>query len=156
MKKLFLLFLLSSCIIILPPFTTNDLYQENKEKLLADYKVRFIEITAQDLIASGAKEILLFANWCPVCYDYISNLTADQKTGVKFVSSNYSLDHLNKKYPLDTIYLLSNNHYGPVQNDKIDKFVTELLKAENDNLSVPQRFILKDSAYHRIPLYSKL
>ena len=153
MKKLFLLFFFSSCsIIVIPKFTTNDLYEENKGNLSKDQKIKFIEITAQELIESNTVEIVLFANWCPHSYYYILSLTPEKKQGVKFVSSNYSLDYLIKKYPLDTIYLLSNEHYGSIQNDKIIQFGAELLKAENDNKGVPQRFILTDSGYKRIPL----
>jgi|GEM_PF-2591794 len=147
--------LLSGCTIIIPPrFTPNDLYQENKENLTSNYKVQFVEITAQELLDSKPREILLFANWCPHSHLYIRDLTLEQRLGVKFVSSNYALDYLNRKFALDTIYLLSNSHYGSVQNDKIDQFVTELLRQDNENISVPQRFILKDNVYQRIPLYS--
>lgn len=156
MKKLFLLFLLSGCTVIIPPkFTPGDLYEENKENLLKSYKVKFIEVTAQDLMESKAKEIVLFANWCGHSYYYISNLTPEQKQGVKFVSSNYAIDNLVNKFALDTIYLLSNKYYGSVQNDKIIRFETELLQAEDSVKGVPQRFVLTDSGYKRIPLYNE-
>lgn len=157
MKKILLLILVSSCTIIIPPgFTTSDLYQLNKEKLSSNYNVQFIEITAQELLESKPREILLFADWCSHSHLYIRDLTPEQKIGVKFVSSNYNLDYLNRKFALDTIYLLSNSHYGSVQNDKIDQFATELLKQDNEIIAVPQRFILKDSVYKRIPLYSNI
>lgn len=153
MKRLLLFLLLSGCTVIIPArFTTTDLYEENKDSFSDNHKIKFIEVTAQELIDSYAKEIILFANWCGQSNYYILNLTQEEKQGVKFVSSNYAIESLEKNFALDTIYILSNKHYGSLQNDKIMQFGREILKEENTLKGVPQRFILTDNGYKRVSL----
>lgn len=144
MKKLLLLLLLSGCgmIVILPNNKNDDLYAKNKELLDQTDKPKFIEITASALDTMQFDEIYLFANWCPHCMVYLKNYVIDKSYKSLFVSSNYDLPYNSKHFGnIDTIYVLSNAHYGSVESEKILTFTSELLHQDTALINgVPQRF----------------
>ena len=51
---------------------------------------------------------------------------------------------------VDTIYILSNSHYGSDESLKIKQFATDLLGVESELTGVPQQFIEKNNRYIRL------
>jgi hypothetical protein len=51
---------------------------------------------------------------------------------------------------IDTIYILSNTHYGSNESLKIKQFASELLGTESDLTGVPQQFVKENGKYKRL------
>lgn len=139
-----LMMLTSGCgsFVILPNHGDNDAYIQNKKYLENSKKLTFIEITAEDLLESPTSEIYLFSNWCPHCFLHLKELTAETNGNVRYVSANYDIRFMSKKYSaLDTIYILSNATYGTIESKKIMAFGSELTGKVSKNSGVPQRFV---------------
>jgi len=148
---LFILMLLTSCIIIAPRRGADDMYTSS-DIVSGKYSITFIETSANEIALKGDSQIYLFASWCPYSLAHIRQLKNNEKSGISYVSSNYDLKSMERlfKTHLDTIYILSNQHYGQIESQKIKQFVSELLGEENDLTGVPQQFIKHGNIYVRL------
>jgi hypothetical protein len=115
------------------------------------YSITFIETTANEIAQKGDAQVYLFASWCPYSLAHLMQLKKDEISGISFVSSNYDLKSMARlfKNNLDTIYILSNLHYGQVEGRKIKQFASELLGEESGLTGVPQQFIIQGNKYLR-------
>lgn len=147
-----LIFLVSGCISIIkaPKRYDTDCYvQWNESK--ADYSIRFIEITSDEVMAMKPEGVCLFATWCPGSIYRLRKEDKDMPSNTLFISSNYDLKSMDRLFRnnLDTIYILSNVRYGSNESLKIKQFVSELLCNVNTVTGVPQEFVKSDSCFVR-------
>jgi hypothetical protein len=153
MKRLLfsiLIILVSGCIIQAPKRFDTDLFGQ-WQKSKADYSIKFIEITSDDVHTMKPGEVCLFASWCPGSIYRLRQEDKGKPSNTLFISSSYdlkSMDHLFRNN-LDTIYILLNSRYGSNENLKIKQFVSELLCDENMMIGVPQEFVKADSCFVR-------
>jgi len=145
-----LILLVSGCIIQAPRRFESDLYgQWNESK--AEYSIKFIEITADEVMRMNSAGVCLFGAWCPGSISRLRKEDKDKPSNTLFISSNYDLKSMDKlfKNNLDTIYVLSNASYGSDESLKIKQFVSELICGENKVTGVPQEFVKADSCFVR-------
>lgn len=143
-------------IVKLPNYGDNDVYAENKQYLEKPGKIAFIEITAQELIEKHHEDIYLFSTWCSHCFYHLSHLTPETKGITKYVAANYDIRFMQKRFTaLDTIFIISNAAYGSKESQKINAFVSELLKETIPKapVRIPQKFAWnsQEGRFKRLP-----
>ncbi len=148
---LFIFMLTSSCIIMAPRRGNDDMFSQ-QELSSEKYKIRFIEVTAEEVIQKGKPQVYLFASWCPFSLAHLRQVKATEAKSTIFVSSNYDCKSMNRLFrnAIDTIYILSNTHYGSNESLKIKQFASELLGMESELTGVPQQFMKKSGKYIRL------
>ena len=143
--------LMTSCIIMAPRRSADDMYSK-VELSSQNYKIRFIEITADEIIKKGKDQIYLFASWCPHCLLHLRKVDKAKASETLYVSSNYDCKSMDRLFRnnVDTIYILSNSHYGSDESLKIKQFASEILGVESEIRGVPQQFVKGNCKYIRI------
>lgn len=150
--SLLLVLLISGCISIIkaPKHYDTDCYvQWNESKV--DYSIKFTEITSDEVMRMNPAGVCLFGAWCPGSIHRLRLEDKNKPSNILFVSSNYDLKSMDKlfKNNLDTIYVLSNAHYGSDESLKIKQFVSEIICGENKVTGVPREFVKADSCFVR-------
>jgi len=133
-----------ACIIIAPSRTTHDQYLSDFETQSGKFSTVFLEVDYSDLVEMQFSHIYLFATWCPHCILKFREIKKGNKPSEKtiYISTNYNLESIEKivKNAIDTIYIISNEFYGSIEQEKIRVFTTELLGYENTVTGLPQEF----------------
>ncbi|HAH56607.1 MAG TPA: hypothetical protein DCL86_00510 [Bacteroidales bacterium] len=149
---LLLILLVSGCISIIkaPKRFDTDCYGHWSENN-AEYSIKFIEITSDEVMRMNPDGVCLFGAWCPGSIHRLRLEDKSKPSNILFVSSNYDLKSMDKlfKSNLNTIYILSNARYGSDESLKIKQFVSELICGENRVTGVPQEFTRGDSCFVR-------
>lgn len=142
---------MTSCIIMAPRRGADDMFSKT-ELSSQNYKIRFIEITADEIPEKGKDQIYLFASWCPYCLSHLKQVKQVEVSETIYVSSNYDFQSMDRLFSnnIDTIYILSNSHYGSIETLKIKQFASEILGEESEISGVPQHFIKEDERYIRL------
>jgi len=148
-----IVFVASSCIIMAPTRGSDDMYS-GADLSSEKYAITFIETTAEEMIHKGEASIYLFASWCPYSLAQLRQLDKNGSREAVYVSSNYDCKSMDRLFRnnTDTIYILSNKHYGSDESKKIKQFASEILGEESDLTGVPQLFFKDNNKYIRAEL----
>jgi hypothetical protein len=148
-----IVFVASSCIIMAPTRGSDDMYS-GADLSSEKYAITFIETTAEEMIHKGEASIYLFASWCPYSLAQLRQLDKNGSRETVYVSSNYDCKSMDRLFRnnTDTIYILSNKHYGSDESKKIKQFASEILGEESDLTGIPQQFFKDNNKYIRAEL----
>jgi len=142
-----------SCITIAPQRTVEDHYGDQRILLgSGTLRIKYIELDPNILKQYNPKNIYLFATWCPHCVIKLKNTNIKcSNNDLMLVSANYDInriEHFASSY-IDTVFILSNSHYGSIEKEKVLKFSEELTNQKDTIYGLPKIFELKsDRLYH--------
>jgi hypothetical protein len=148
-----IVFVATACIIMAPNRGSDDMYS-GSDLSSEKYAITFIETTAEEIINKGEASVYLFACWCPYCLAHLRQQDKNGSREAVYVSSNYDCKSMDRLFRnnTDTIYILSNKHYGSDESKKIKQFASEILGEESDLTGVPQLFFKDNNKYIRAEL----
>lgn len=138
-------------VVSLPSKAKDDLYIQYGSDLQKEYRIKFLETTAEEILASGYNHIYLFAEWCPGCYLHMRDIKAgSDQHDTAFITCNYNLPFMDKHFKgVDTIYILSNKAYGANEFEKIKSFIAAL-SGTIPAAELPQKFERKTEGFVRV------
>ena len=136
-------FSIASCVNIvkLPSKNDTDFYKERCS--LEETQIKFIELDTSLYQLRHYSSVYLFATWCPHCYAFLSDFDAENQITTALLSSNYNVEIIEKRFSenIDTVYILSNEHYGDFEINKIQLFQEIATGAFDGSVGVPQVFV---------------
>lgn len=141
-------------IVYLPSKGKDDLYTQYSQDTHKEYRITFIETTADEMLASRYNHLYLFAEWCPGCYLHMHDLTKGNSTNdTAYISCNYNLAFMDKHFKgIDTVYILSNKAYGPNEYEKVKIFSSSIMKSNTSAAELPQKFKRLENRFVRVEL----
>lgn len=147
---------LSSCssIVKLPAKSSNDYHEDRPD--FGQTKVKFIELDTSLKQLENYNSVYLFATWCPHCYVFLSDFDEEGRDSIALVSTNYNVSIIDKQFSdnIDTVYLLSNQYYGGMEDKKIQIFQQKVTGRFDGTVGVPQVFQKLGKQFKRTDLNS--
>lgn len=147
---------LISCsnIVKLPAKGSNDYHEKRPD--FGQTKVKFIELDTSLKQLENYQSVYLFATWCPHCYVFLSDFDEKDRDSIALVSTNYNVSIIDKRFSdnMDTVYILSKQHYGGKEDKKIQLFQKKMTGAFDGTVGVPQVFMRQGKHFKRTDLNS--